>query len=70
MNKWYYYHFLIIPTKIPQFKKNQISYSALPHQTSDFTPPGAKLDDWWSKAENEIQFFLDCEFFVGIIKKW
>jgi len=60
---------LIIPTKIPQLKKNQISYSALPHQLSDFTPPGAKSDDWWSKAEKEIQFFLNCGFLVGIIKK-
>ena len=32
MNKWYYYHFLKIPSKNPQFKKNWISYSALPHQ--------------------------------------
>ena len=35
MNKCYYYHFLIIPTKNPQFKKNRISYSALPNQLSD-----------------------------------
>ena len=28
MNKWYYYHFLIIPTINSQFKKNRISYSA------------------------------------------
>ena len=46
MNKCYYYHFLIIPTKNPQFKKNQISYSALPYKAYDFFPPSAKLDDW------------------------
>ena len=42
MNKCYYYHFLIIPTKNPQFKKNRISYSALPNQSSDFTPPSTR----------------------------
>ena len=30
----------------PQFKKNQISYSALPYKAYDFFPPSAKLDDW------------------------
>ena len=47
MNKCYYYHFLIIPTKNPQFKKNPISYSALPNQSSDFAPPGASYLKIW-----------------------
>ena len=42
MNKCYYYHFLIIPTKNPQFKKNRISYSALPNQSSNLAPGGVK----------------------------
>jgi len=53
---------LIIPTKNPQFKKNQISYTALPHQMEDFTPPSTKSSVWWSKAEKEIQFFLYCGY--------
>ena len=71
MNKCYYYHFLIIPTKNPQFKKNRISYSALPNQSSNLAPGGVKLDNWLGKAESEIWFFLNCATPFGILKlKW
>ena len=54
--------FLIILTKNPQFKKNPSSYSALPHQTEKFTPPGAKSSLWWNRDKKKFSFSYIMDF--------
>ena len=86
MNKWYYYHFLIIPTKNPQYKKNWISFSALLHlpyepkivdknipSRSKYLKIGRQNDQSLEVDQRSYIFFISLIFFGSgwlLAHKW